>query len=249
MVEVEGLSKRYGELVAVDRISFRVERGEVVGFLGPNAAGKTTTMRMVTGFLPPSEGTVRVAGHDILEAPLAARRSVGYLPETPPLYPEMRVKDYLHYVATIKDVSRRARAERVERAMEACALQEVRTRVIGTLSRGFRQRVGLAQAIVHDPEVLILDEPTAGLDPGQIVEIRNLIKRLASESGRTVVLSTHILPEVEAICQRVLLISRGRIRLDGSLDEVTRGGSLEEVFLREAAANDEGEPTGEEPQS
>jgi ABC-2 type transport system ATP-binding protein len=249
MIEVEGLSKRYGELVAVDRISFQVERGEVVGFLGPNAAGKTTTMRVVTGFLPPSQGTVRVAGHDILEAPLAARRSIGYLPETPPLYPEMRVWDYLQYASAIKDVPRREREERVERAMEACALQEVRRRVIGTLSRGFRQRVGLAQAIVHDPEVLILDEPTSGLDPAQIVEIRNLIKGLASESGRTVVLSTHILPEVEAICQRVLLISRGRIRLDGSLEEVTGGGSLEEVFLREAAAQDDAPGSGGETQS
>jgi ABC-2 type transport system ATP-binding protein len=236
MIEVEGLSKRFGDLVAVDRISFRVDQGEVVGFLGPNAAGKTTTMRVVTGFLPATEGTVRVAGHDILEDPLAARRKIGYLPETPPLYPEMRVGDYLEYVAAIKDVPRKDRSASVERALGASALESVRERVIGTLSRGFRQRVGLAQAIVHDPEVLILDEPTSGLDPVQIVEIRNLIKRLASEGGRTVVLSTHILPEVEAICQRVLLISRGRIRLDGTLEEVTREGSLEEVFLREAEA-------------
>jgi ABC-2 type transport system ATP-binding protein len=239
MIEVEGLSKRYGDLLAVANVSFRVERGEVVGFLGPNAAGKTTTMRMVTGFLPPTSGTVRVAGHDMLEQPLAGRRAIGYLPEFPPLYPEMRVDDYLRYVAAIKDVPRRGRTESVERALTACGLTGVSRRVIRTLSKGFRQRVGLAQAIVHDPEVLILDEPTSGLDPRQIVEIRNLIRSLASDSGRTVVLSTHILPEVEAICQRVLLISEGQIRVDGALEEVTRAGSLEEVFLREAAAEDE----------
>jgi ABC-2 type transport system ATP-binding protein len=236
MIEVEGLSKRYGDLLAVDRVSFEIARGEVVGFLGPNGAGKTTTMRMVTGFLPPSEGTVRVVGHDILEAPLEARRAIGYLPENPPVYPEMRVCDYLRFVATIKDVPRTEREARIERALTACALTEVDDRVIRTLSRGFRQRVGLAQAILHDPDVLILDEPTSGLDPVQIIEIRRLIKQLAGEEGRTVILSTHILPEVEAICQRVLLISGGRIRVDGTLEEVTKGGSLEAVFLREAAA-------------
>jgi ABC-2 type transport system ATP-binding protein len=236
MIEVDGLSKRYGDLLAVDRVSFEIARGEVVGFLGPNGAGKTTTMRMVTGFLPPSEGTVRVVGHDMLEAPLEARRAIGYLPENPPVYPEMRVCDYLRFVATIKDVPRTEREARIERALTACALTEVDDRVIRTLSRGFRQRVGLAQAILHDPDVLILDEPTSGLDPVQIIEIRRLIKQLAGEEGRTVILSTHILPEVEAICQRVLLISGGRIRVDGSLEEVTKGGSLEAVFLREAAA-------------
>ncbi len=241
MVEVEDLSKRYGDLVAVEGVSFRVDRGEVVGFIGPNGAGKTTTMRMLTGFLPPSSGSVKIAGRDILEEPLESRRAVGYLPETPPLYPEMQVDDYLRYVATIKDVPRALRAERVDRAIDACGLPTVRERVCGTLSRGFRQRVGLAQAIVHDPQVLILDEPTAGLDPKQIVEIRNLIRRLASEENRTVILCTHILPEVEAICRRVMLISQGRIRLDGPLEEVTATGSLEEVFLRETA------PGAEEP--
>ena len=165
MIEVSGLTKRYGDVVAVDAVSFSVERGEVVGFLGPNGAGKTTTMRMLTGFLPASDGSASIAGHDIFEDSLGARRSVGYLPETPPLYPEMRVRDYVAYVASIKGVPRRAQGEAVDRALERCGLSEVARRVIGTLSKGYRQRVGLAQAIVHDPPVLILDEPTVGLDP------------------------------------------------------------------------------------
>jgi ABC-2 type transport system ATP-binding protein len=215
MIEAQGLTKRYGDLVAVQDVSFRVDRGEVVGFLGPNGAGKTTTMRMLTGF--------------------PARRAVGYLPEAPPLYPEMRVDDYVTFVAAINDVARADRPAKVDRALAACGLEEVRRRVIRTLSRGYRQRVGLAQAIVHEPAVLVLDEPTAGLDPVQIVEIRRLIGDLADEEGRTVILSTHILPEVEAICRRVILISNGRIRVDGSLDEVKGTGSLEDAFLREAA--------------
>ncbi len=234
MIEVEGISKRYGEVEAVCDVSFGVQRGEVVGFLGPNGAGKTTTMRMITGFLPPSAGRIVVAGHDLESEPLAARRSIGYLPETPPLYPEMRVADFVRYVAALKDVPRPDRAEKVEKALRACALSDVGRKVIGTLSKGYRQRVGLAQAIVHEPEVLVLDEPTAGLDPIQIAEIRQLIRDLAEERGRTVILSTHILPEVEAICRRVLLISYGRIRVDGPLDEVRGAGTLEDVFLREA---------------
>ena len=236
MIEVEGLSRRYGDFVAVNDVSFSVREGEVVGFLGPNGAGKTTTMRMLTGFLPPSEGRVTVGGFDFDAAPLEARRSIGYLPETPPLYPEMRVRDYVRYVAALKDVPRAEVAEKVDKALAACGLDEVADKVIGRLSKGFRQRVGLAQAIVHEPAVLVLDEPTAGLDPQQIKEIRRLIQDLAEEEGRTVILSTHILPEVEAICKRVLLISRGRIRVDGTLDEVRGGGTLEEVFLREASA-------------
>ncbi|MFQ5514642.1 MAG: ABC transporter ATP-binding protein [Myxococcota bacterium] len=239
MIRVEGLTKRYGDLVAVRGVSFSVERGEVVGFLGPNGAGKTTTMRMLTGFLPPTDGQVEIAGHSLETSPLDARRSVGYLPEMPPVYPEMRVTDYVRYVATLKDVPRREREDKVEKALRACGLDEVRRRVIGTLSKGYRHRVGLAQAIVHEPPVLVLDEPTAGLDPVQIVEIRNLIRELAREEGRTVVLSTHILPEVEAICQRVLLISFGEIRIDGPLDEVRGAGSLEDVFLREAGPRSE----------
>jgi ABC-2 type transport system ATP-binding protein len=236
MIEARGLTKRYGDLVAVQDVSFTVGRGEVVGFLGPNGAGKTTIMRIVTGFLPASDGTALIAGHDIFEEPLAARRSVGYLPETPPLYPEMDVTSYLRYVARLKDVPRARLRDAVDRAIERCALREVHRRVIGTLSKGFRQRVGLAQAIVHEPPVLILDEPTVGLDPIQIREIRALIAELASgveEERQTVVLSTHILAEVEAICRRVILIHAGRKVLDGPLDEVTLGGQrLEDVFTR-----------------
>ena len=240
MIEARELSKRYGEVVAVDAVSFSVERGEVVGFLGPNGAGKTTTMRMLTGFLPPTDGGASIAGHDIFDEPLAARRCVGYLPETPPLYPEMTVTAYLRYVAAIKDVPRRRRRDAVERALERCALTEVRSQVIGTLSKGFRQRVGLGQAIVHDPPVLILDEPTVGLDPIQIGEIRRLIADLASAEGggtqHTVVLSSHILAEVAAICQRVIMINDGRKTVDAPLDELTRDGkSLEELFARETA--------------
>jgi ABC-2 type transport system ATP-binding protein len=248
VIEARGLTKRYGELVAVDGVSFSVAPGEVVGFLGPNGAGKTTTMRILTGFLPATDGTAAIAGHDIFEDPLAARRSVGYLPESPPLYPEMSVEGYLDYVAKIKDVPRSARASAVDRAVERCGLRGERRRIIGNLSKGFRQRVGLAQAIVHDPPVLILDEPTVGLDPIQIREIRALIAGLADqgqgERARTVILSTHILPEVEAICRRVLIIHRGRIVVDRPLEELKRGGaSLEESFTRATAR----EPGADEP--
>ena len=240
MIEASGLSKRYGDLIAVDGVSFSVQPGEVVGFLGPNGAGKTTTMRMLTGFLPPTDGRATIAGHDIFDEPLAARRAVGYLPETPPLYPEMSVEGYLTYVAKIKDVPRAQRRAAVDRALERCGLADVRRRVIGALSKGYRQRVGLAQAIVHDPSVLILDEPTVGLDPIQIREIRTLIAGLASEKkgdeARTVILSTHILPEVEAICRRVLILNRGRKVIDQPLAELKAGGaSLEEIFARATA--------------
>ncbi len=234
MIEAIGLSKRYGEFVAVDDVSFSVGRGEVVGFLGPNGAGKTTTMRMLTGFVPPTDGTAVIAGHDIFEDPLSARRSIGYLPEVLPLYPEMSVVAYLEYVARIKDVPRKRRRAAVELALERCALTTVQRHVIGTLSRGFRQRVGLAQAIVHDPAVLILDEPTVGLDPLQIREIRALIAELAERTQHTVILSTHILAEVEAICRRVILIHEGRKVVDAPLAELTAGGrSLDEIFARE----------------
>jgi len=240
MIECESLTKQYGDFTAVDDLTFTVRPGEVLGFLGPNGAGKTTTMRMLTGFVPPTDGSATIAGHDIFEAPLAARRAVGYLPETPPLYPEMSVEDYVGYVAKLKDVPRKARRAAVDRALARCGLADVRRRVIGALSKGYRQRVGLAQAIVHDPAVLILDEPTVGLDPIQIREIRALIAELAAEKqggrARTVILSTHILPEVEAICRRVLIISRGRKVVDQPLAELTGGGaSLEEVFARATA--------------
>jgi ABC-2 type transport system ATP-binding protein len=240
VIEARGLSKSYGESTAVDGVTFTIGRGEVVGFLGPNGAGKTTTMRMLTGFMPPTDGTAVIAGHDIFEQSLAARRSIGYLPETLPLYPEMTVASYLAYVARIKDVPRAKRREAVERAIGRCGLAGNARRVIGTLSKGFRQRVGLAQAIVHEPPVLILDEPTVGLDPLQIREIRGLIAELAApvngEPRHTVILSTHILAEVEAICRRVILISNGRKVVDAPLAELTAGGrSLDELFARKTA--------------
>jgi ABC-2 type transport system ATP-binding protein len=248
LIEARGISKRYGDLLAVDDVSFTAESGEVIGFLGPNGAGKTTTMRILTGFIPASDGTALIAGHDIFEDPLAARRAVGYLPEVPPVYPEMDVVGYLRYVAKLKDVPRAKRKAAVERSIERCGLEEVHRRVIGSLSRGYRQRVGLAQAIVHDPSVLILDEPTVGLDPTQVREIRALITDLASaEQAHTVVLSTHILAEVEVICRRVILIHAGRKVLDSPLDELIQGGQrLEDIFARatttdEAAVPREGE--------
>ena len=236
-IEVQDLSKRFGGVVAVDGISFRVEPGEVVGFLGPNGAGKTTTMRMLTGYLPPSGGVIRIAGFDTFEDAIAARRATGYLPETPPLHPEMTVDGYLRYVAAIKGIRRGDRRQALDRALERCGLTEVARRVIGTLSKGYRQRVGIAQAIVHEPPVLVLDEPTVGLDPIQVREIRALLTQLtAPEVGaarQTVVLSTHILSEVEAICDRVILIDRGVVAVDQSLASLIEGGRrLEEVFAQ-----------------
>jgi ABC-2 type transport system ATP-binding protein len=251
MIEAERLSKRYGDLLAVDGVSFTVGQGEVVGFLGPNGAGKTTTMRILTGFLPPTDGTARIAGHDLFRDPLAARRAIGYLPESPPLYPEMDVEGYLRYVATLKGVPRRERGAAVERALVRCGLSHVRRRVIGALSKGYRQRVGIAQAIVHDPPVLILDEPTIGLDPTQIREIRGLLAELAApkEGGtqHTIILSTHMLAEVEAICRRVILIHNGRKRVDAPLADLTRGGArLEELFARVTMREPDDEPAAAE---
>ena len=238
-IEVEGLAKRYGDFEAVRGISFEVRAGEVVGFLGPNGAGKTTTMRMLTGFIPSTDGVARIAGHDTFSDSVAARRAIGYLPETPPLYPEMTPQSYVDFVAKLKDVPRSRREAAVERALERCGLLEVRHREIRQLSKGFRQRVGLAQAIVHEPAVLVLDEPTVGLDPIQIREIRALIRDLAATGGQTVILSTHILAEVDAICQRVVLIDRGRKVLDQSLAELKAGGAtLEEVFARAIAVDE-----------
>ncbi len=232
-IRVAGLAKRYGDFEAVRGLDFEVAPGEVVGFLGPNGAGKTTTMRMLTGFLPATDGEAVIAGHDIFSDATPARRAIGYLPETPPLYPEMTPESYVRFVAKIKEVPRGERAARVERALERCGLRDVRDREIRQLSKGYRQRVGLAQAIVHEPAVLVLDEPTVGLDPIQIREIRSLIRDLAATGGQTVLLSTHILAEVEAICQRVILIDRGSKVLDQSIAELTAdGGSLEEVFTR-----------------
>ncbi len=209
MIQVEGLSKRYGRTLAVDNISFEAGSGEILGFLGPNGAGKTTTMRVLTCFLPPSSGRATVAGYDVLEQPLEVKRRVGYLPETPPLYPEMTVSDYLSFVGRIKGISRQNIASRVDDSIEKCALTEVRRTLIAKLSKGYRQRVGLAQAIIHEPPILVLDEPTAGLDPQQIIETRELIQGLGGD--HTIILSTHILSEVSATCQRVIIIKEGKL--------------------------------------
>lgn len=214
MIEVQGLTKRYGSERAVDAISFEVKSGEVLGFLGPNGAGKTTTMKVITCYLPPSEGTVRVNGVDVREDPLAVRKQIGYLPEHTPLYLDMRVYDYLSFVAAMRGIPSDRRAGRIADMSDVCGLGEVLQKPIEALSKGYRQRVGLAQAMIHDPEILILDEPTTGLDPNQIVEIRELIKAVGRE--KTVILSTHILPEVQASCDRVLIIHRGRLVADGT---------------------------------
>jgi ABC-2 type transport system ATP-binding protein len=212
LVSVDRVSKRYGRTLAVDDLSFGVAKGEVLGFLGPNGAGKTTTMRVITGFMPPTEGRVLIGGLDIAEAPLEVRRRIGYLPENPPLYPEMEVRAFLEFAARLRGVPKSGIQGAVARAIERAALGEARDRIIGKLSRGYRQRVGLAQALVHEPELLVLDEPTAGLDPKQIHETRELIRALAGE--RTVVLSTHILPEVAVTCDRVVIIAGGRLRAE-----------------------------------
>jgi len=219
MIEVAGLTKRYGPTLAVSDVSFDVQKGEVLGFLGPNGAGKTTTMRVITGYLPPSEGKIRVAGYDVIEEPLEAKRRTGYLPESPPVYPDMTVSEYLAFVARIKGVPRKEIKTRIGEVSEKCAVTDVQHRQIGKLSKGYRQRVGLAQALIHNPDVLILDEPTAGLDPKQIIETRELIRGLAGQ--HTIVLSTHILPEVSKTCERVLVINQGRIVASGTPDELT----------------------------
>jgi ABC-2 type transport system ATP-binding protein len=219
MIKVEGLTKRYARNVAVDHISFQVEKGQIVGFLGPNGAGKTTTMRMLTCFMPPTEGTAEVAGFDVRENPMEVKRRIGYLPETPPVYPEMEVIEYLDFVGRIKGVPKANLRSRIEEVMKKTAITDVRNKEIGKLSKGYRQRVGLAQAIVHNPDVLILDEPTSGLDPHQIIETRDLIKGLAGD--HTIILSTHILPEVEAMCQRVMIINRGKLVATDTMENLS----------------------------
>ncbi len=209
MIEVQHITKRYGRVTAVDDVSFRVERGEILGFLGPNGAGKTTTMRILTGYMPPTDGRATVAGFDVFTHPIEAKRRTGYLPETPPLYPDMTVREYLDFVARIKGVPPKERKERVTTVMKRTHVHDMAGRHCGRLSKGYRQRVGLAQALIHNPEVLILDEPTAGLDPKQIIETRELIRGLAGD--HTIVLSTHILPEVAQTCQRVVIINNGRV--------------------------------------
>jgi ABC-2 type transport system ATP-binding protein len=219
MIKVEGLTKRYARTVAVDNISFEVEKGQIVGFLGPNGAGKTTTMRVLTCFLPPTGGTASVAGYDVIAQSMEVKRRIGYLPETPPLYPEMEVCEYLNFTGRLKGIPSLDIAKRVDESVDRCALGDVRTKLIGKLSKGFRQRVGLAQAIIHNPDVLILDEPTSGLDPKQIIEIRELLRRLAGE--HTIILSTHILSEVENSCERVIIISQGKLVAIDSVSNLT----------------------------
>jgi len=220
MIEVEGLTKVYGNKTAIDNLTFTVQQGEVVGFLGPNGAGKTTTMRVLSCYMPPTSGTARVGGYDIRTQALDVRRRIGYLPEHVPLYTDLTVTQYLSFVAEAKGLSRLTRRQRVGEAIERCLLQDARGRIIGKLSKGYRQRVGLAQALLGDPPILILDEPTIGLDPKQIIEIRSLIRDMQGE--RTVILSTHILPEVSMVCQRVIIINEGRIVAVDTPETLTR---------------------------
>jgi len=219
MIKVEGLTKRYARTVAVDHISFEVEKGQIVGFLGPNGAGKTTTMRVLTCYLPPTEGSASVAGFDVMADPMEVKKRIGYLPETPPVYPEMEVSEYLKFAGQLKGISSADINKRVDDAVGRCALGDVRNKLIGKLSKGYRQRVGLAQAIIHNPEVLILDEPTSGLDPKQIIEIRELLRSLAGD--HTIILSTHILSEVEHSCERVIIISQGKLVAIDSVSNLT----------------------------
>ncbi|MCK6504397.1 ABC transporter ATP-binding protein [Myxococcota bacterium] len=235
MISARQLTKRFGPLTAVDRVTFEVEKGEILGFIGPNGAGKTTTMRMLTGFIPATEGSAVVAGHDVFEAPMEVRRRVGYLPETPPLYRELTIGDYLRFVAEIRGISHGDRLRRVGQVMEQVGLSGWEGRILGSLSKGYRQRVGLAQAIIHDPPVLILDEPTSGLDPGQVAGMRDFVQHLAQD--RTVILSTHILPEVELICRRAVIIAGGKVVADDSIDGLRRhagGGLRYRVELKDA---------------
>ncbi len=220
MIEVSGLTKKYGHHLAIDRLNFTVRKGEVVGFLGPNGAGKSTTMKIITGYMAPTEGIAKIAGFDVFDNPIEVKKRIGYLPETPPVYVDMRVENYLRYVAELKAVPRDKVAANVDMAIQKMNLGEVRKRMIGNLSKGFRQRVGIAQALVSDPEVLILDEPTVGLDPKQVAEIRELIKNLRGR--HTIILSTHILPEVQATCERIIIIHRGKIVAQDSLENLGR---------------------------
>jgi ABC-2 type transport system ATP-binding protein len=238
VIEVQHLTKRYGRVTAVDDVSFRVEPGEILGFLGPNGAGKTTTMRILTGYMPASEGHATVAGYDVFTHPIEAKRKTGYLPETPPLYPEMTVREYLDFVSRIKNVPAGERRARVETVMKRVRVDDMASRHCGKLSKGYRQRVGLAQALIHNPDVLILDEPTAGLDPKQIIETRDLIRGLAG--NHTIVLSTHILPEVAQTCQRVVIINKGRVVAVDTPDNLTaRLRGAETLYVQVDARGDE----------
>jgi ABC-2 type transport system ATP-binding protein len=230
MLEVSDITKVYGTRTVVDRVSFTVPKGEILGFLGPNGAGKTTTMRIITGYMPPTSGTAKVAGFDVQEQPLEVKRRLGYLPEHPPLYPEMLVRPYLEFTGRIRGVPRRQLKGRVDAALERCGLQEVAGRLIGVLSKGYQQRVGLAQAILHEPDLLILDEPTVGLDPKQIRDIRHLITTFAGD--HTVILSTHHLAEVQMMCHRAIIINEGRIAAEDTLQALAARGGGGRVMVR-----------------
>ncbi len=231
MIRVHNLTKNYGNLRAVDNISFELEKGDVLGFLGPNGAGKTTTMRIITGYMPPTKGSVRIEDVDIFDHPLKAKKQIGYLPENPPLYNDMNVEEYLDFVADIKMVPSKEKKGRILYVMDKCGITSVSKRIIAHLSKGYKQRVGIAQALINNPSVLVLDEPTNGLDPVQIIEIRELIKSLAGE--RTIILSTHILPEVTMICSRVIIINEGRIALEESLESLSLNlKSSESLYLK-----------------
>ncbi|MBN8549929.1 MAG: ABC transporter ATP-binding protein [Deltaproteobacteria bacterium] len=229
MIEVKKLAKKYGDYTAVYDVSFSAAKGEIVGFLGPNGAGKTTTIRMLSTYLPPTSGSASIAGFDIAKQADQVRRNIGYLPENPPLYGEMTIREYLTFVARIKGVPKSAIQSRVAESIEKCSLGDVRNKLCQHLSRGFRQRAGIAQAIIHNPQVIILDEPTSGLDPRQIIDIRKMISSLAEQ--HTVILSTHILPEVQSICTKVVIVNQGRVVLESALADLTKGKTLEQVFL------------------
>jgi ABC-2 type transport system ATP-binding protein len=233
LIVADRLTKVYPGKRAIEEVSFEVGAGEIVGFLGPNGAGKTTTMRILTCFQPATEGTARVAGYDVFEQADDVKRQIGYLPESPPLYTDMRVREYLEFVARVKRVPRNEIRSRISNTIERCGLGDVAHRLTGKLSKGYRQRVGLAQAILHAPPILILDEPTSGLDPRQVVEVRKLIRELAGE--HTIILSTHILPEVSMTCQRVIVINRGRIVLSSELEDLTRHGTDRQTLQIEIA--------------
>jgi ABC-2 type transport system ATP-binding protein len=236
MIKVEGLTKRYARTVAVNDISFEVEKGQIVGFLGPNGAGKTTTMRILTGFLPATAGRANVAGFDVQENPMEVKKRIGYLPETPPVYPEMEVSEYLEFAGQLKGIGKGDIKRRTDDAIGRCSLGDVRSKLIGKLSKGYRQRVGIAQAIIHNPDVLILDEPTSGLDPKQIIEIRELLRALAGE--HTIILSTHILSEVEHSCERVIIISQGKVVAQDSVANLTNRLRGSEAVALEVAPDD-----------
>jgi ABC-2 type transport system ATP-binding protein len=242
MITVKDLSKRYARTIAVDHISFEVAKGQIVGFLGPNGAGKTTTMRVLTCFLPPTSGTATVAGFDVLEQPLEVKKRIGYLPESPPIYPEMETAEYLQFVGKLKGLRGADLQKRIDYVCERCAIGDVKTKLLGKLSKGYRQRVGLAQAIIHNPDVLILDEPTAGLDPKQINETRDLIKDLAGE--HTIILSTHILPEVEQTCEQVIIINKGKVVATDSVRNLeARARGAESVIIEVAGRNGSLDPS------